>query len=257
MPAVVGGAPQAESAGWTGAARRSRDGARFPGAARVATRDRELEGASTFAVEGINTALTSCEGPAPRPDRVGQGRRRSVARTSRSTHSGDPRDGRSPPLFTHSAGPGSRLGKSARCCTESEIRRRRFRKKIGDAVQAVGTIRLGVRMDSMAVRTSRDRYHTYFSCEHRGPKHTPLSERRLGVSRVTPSLPQRRCDPRYTPKIARRPLLYSFRFSLPPLRRSKRRWQPAKGVGGIPTDPIATEASSGLLVHDQTQCDAP
>ena len=34
------------------------------------------------------------------------------------------------------------------------------------AVQAVETIRLGVRMDTMAARMSGDRYNTYFSCEH-------------------------------------------------------------------------------------------
>ena len=34
------------------------------------------------------------------------------------------------------------------------------------AVQAVETIRLGVRMDTMAARTSGGRYNTYFSCEH-------------------------------------------------------------------------------------------
>ena len=51
--------------------------------------------------------------------------------------------------------------------------------------------------------------------ELRGPKRTPLPEWRLGVSRVTPSLPHRRCDPRNAPKIARRPLLYRFRFFAP------------------------------------------
>ena len=36
----------------------------------------------------------------------------------------------------------------------------RIRKKIGGAVQAVETIRLGVRMDILAARTSGDRYNT-------------------------------------------------------------------------------------------------
>jgi hypothetical protein len=44
--------------------------------------------------------------------------------------------------------------------TECEIRCRGFRKKIGGAVQAVETIRLGVRMDILAARTSGDRYNT-------------------------------------------------------------------------------------------------
>jgi hypothetical protein len=35
----------------------------------------------------------------------------------------------------------------------------RIRKKIGGAVQAVGTIRLGVRMDAMAARTSGGGYN--------------------------------------------------------------------------------------------------
>jgi hypothetical protein len=44
--------------------------------------------------------------------------------------------------------------------TECEISRRGSRKKIGEAVQAVGTIRLGVWVDTMAARTSGDRYNT-------------------------------------------------------------------------------------------------
>jgi hypothetical protein len=51
-------------------------------------------------------------------------------------------------------------------------------------------------------------------------------------------------------------LLLDRVFSPPP-PTPQQRWQLPKGVGGIPTDPIATEGSSGLLVHDRTRCDAP